>query len=120
MAVVAAAAAATAVTEQTQEHQIPNGAEAEGKKAADRVKTEGYKQADLLVKEAGSNPIKKRVAKIGADKLKKETDKKAQQVEDKANQNADKVVKEADDKALQIKAEYQKKIDKVNVDNIKK
>jgi len=93
---------------------------AEGKKAADRVKTEGYKQADLLVKEAGSNPIKKRVAKIGADKLKKETDKKAQQVEDKANQNADKVVKEADDKALQIKAEYQKKINQVNVDNIKK
>ena len=93
---------------------------AEGKKAADKVKTEGYKQADLLVEKAGSNPLKKRAARIGADKLKKETDKKAQQVEDKANQNADKVVKEADDKALQIKAEYQKKIDAVTVDNIKK
>ena len=93
---------------------------AEGKKAADKVKTEGYKQADLLVEKAGSNPIKKQAAKIGAKKLKKETDKKAQQVEDKANQNADKVVKEADDKALQIKAEYQKKIDAVTVDNIKK
>ncbi len=92
----------------------------EGKTAADRVKTEGYKQADLLVEKAGSNPIKKQAAKIGAKKLKKETDKKAQQVEDKANQNADKIVKEADDKALQIKAEYQKKIDAVTVDNIKK
>lgn len=93
---------------------------AEGKKAAEKVKTEGYKQADLLVEKAGSNPIKKRAAKIGAKKLKKETDKKAQQVEDKANQNADKVIKETDDKALQIKAEYQKKIDAVTVDNIKK
>jgi len=92
----------------------------EGKKAADKLKTEGYKQADLLVKEAGSNPIKKRLAQAAAKKLKKETDKKAQQVEDKANQNADKVIKEADDKAVQIKAEYQKKIDKVSVDNIKK
>jgi hypothetical protein len=92
----------------------------EGKNAAGKVKKEGYKQADLIVKEAGSNPIKKRLAKAGANKIKKETDKKSQQLEDKANQNADKVIKEADEKAAEISLEYQKKIDAVTIDNIKK
>ena len=82
---------------------------AEGKSAAKTVKVEGYKQADLLVEKAGSNILKKRAAQVAAKKLKKETDKKAQQVEDKANLNADKVIKEADQKSLQIKKEYQKK-----------
>ncbi len=93
---------------------------AEGKSAANTVKIEGYKQADLLVEKAGSNILKKRAAQVAAKKLKTETDKKAQQVEDKANENADKVIKEADQKALQIKKEYQKKIDAVTIDNIKK
>ena len=92
----------------------------EGKSASEKVKTEGYKQADLLVEKAGSNPIKKRAAQIAAKKLKQETDKKAKQVEDTANKNADKVIKEADQKSLQIKKEYQKKIDAVTIDNIKK
>lgn len=91
----------------------------EGKSAAAKVKQEGYKQADLLVEKAGSNIIKKRAAQVAAKKLKKETDKKAQQVEDKANQNADKLIREADQKAQQIKKEYQKKIDAVTVDSIK-
>lgn len=93
---------------------------AEGKSAAQKLKTEGYKQADLLVEKAGSNILKKRAAEIGAKKLREETDKKAQQVEDTANQNADKIIREADQKALEIKKEYQKKIDAVTVDNIDK
>lgn len=95
-----------------------NKVRTEGKKAADRVKQEGYKQADDLVKAAGRNPLKKKAAQIAAKKLKKETDKKAQQLEDKANANADKLIKESDNKSEKIKQEYQKKIDAVTVDNI--
>lgn len=91
---------------------------AEGKKSAEKVRAEGYKQADALVDAAGNNPIKKRAAKIAANKLKKETDKKADQVNAKADQSASKITTEAEQKAMQIRNEYQKKIDKVSVDNI--
>jgi len=90
----------------------------EGNKAAEKIRAEGYKQADALVEAAGNNPIKKRAAKIGAKKLKKETDKKADQVIANAEKNATKLTTEADQKALQIKNEYQKKADQVSVDNI--
>ncbi len=75
---------------------------AQGKASAKKVKEEGYAAADKLIKDAGSNPIKKRVAQEAAKKLRSETDKKAQQIEAEANQKADKLISEAKAKAAKI------------------
>ena len=72
---------------------------AKGKESAEKVKNEGYAAADKLVKDAGSNPIKKRVAQEAAKKLRAEADKKATQIESEANKQADKIVSEAKTKA---------------------
>ena len=59
-----------------------------GKSAAKSIKDEAKKQGDKLIKDAGSNPIKKQAAKMGADKLNKEAAKKASQTEAEANKKA--------------------------------
>lgn len=68
--------------------------------AAEQVKKEGYKQADDVEKQA-KNPLEKATAKIAAEKLRKETDKKAQQLIDEGDKEAKKVLdtakKEADE-----------------------
>ena len=74
----------------------------EGKNSADKVREEGYAAADKLVADAGSNPIKKRVAQEAAKKLRTEADKKAQGIEDGANKKADQLVAEAEEKAAKI------------------
>lgn len=74
----------------------------EGKKASDKVKREGYAAADKVVKDAGNNPIKKRLAQETAKKMKSETDKKANKVQNEANKKANKVVSEAKAKANKI------------------
>ncbi len=83
---------------QTQAEKI----RAQGKASAEKVKKEGYAAADKLVADAGSNPIKKRVAQEAAKKLKAEADQKAAGIEAEANKKADQLVKEARDRAAKI------------------
>jgi len=74
-------------------------AKAEGKKAADAVRAEADKQAERLIKEAGNNPIKKKLAQEGAKKLREEGEKKAQGIENTANKKADDIMKKAREEA---------------------
>lgn len=79
----------------------------EAKKLADQLKDEGYKQAQKLEDDA-KDPFAKIGAKIAADALRKESDKRAQQVIDEGNKNADKVLDAARkqaDKLLEKAAE---------------
>lgn len=73
---------------------------AEGKKAGAKIRDEGKKQSDQVIKEAGSNFIKKKLAKEAGKKLVKEADKQAKKAEAEANKRADdmeaKAQKEAD------------------------
>ena len=72
------------------------------KSVSDKIRKEGYAQADNLVKQAGNNPLAVAVAKKAAEKLKKETDKKADQVIAEADKQADTVVNEAKKKAGEL------------------
>lgn len=74
----------------------------EGKASAEKVRTEGYAAADKLVSDAGSNPIKKKVAQEAAKKLRAKTDKKADAIEAESNKKADQLVTEAKEKAASI------------------
>ncbi|SNS48255.1 AsmA family protein [Ekhidna lutea] len=75
---------------------------AQGKASAEKVRKEGYEAADKLIADAGSNPIKKKLAQEAAKKLRAETDKKAEQIESEANTRADKLVAEAKEKAAKL------------------
>ena len=75
---------------------------AEGKSLADKTRKEGYAAADKLVADAGSNPIKKKLAEESAKKLRSETDSKAKRIENEANSKADKIVSDAKAKAARI------------------
>jgi len=59
---------------------------------SDKVKTEGYRQADSLVAKAGGNPFVQAAAKPAADRLRKQTDDKAASIVSAANQRADSLV----------------------------
>jgi hypothetical protein len=72
---------------------------AEGKKSADKVRQEGYDQADKLVKDAGSNFLKKKLAQEASKKLKTTTDNKAKAIEDEANKKADTLLANAKKRA---------------------
>ncbi|MEO9482791.1 MAG: AsmA-like C-terminal region-containing protein [Ekhidna sp.] len=74
----------------------------QGKASAEKVKKEGYAAADKLIADAGSNPIKKRLAQQAAQKLRDETDKKAAGIESEANKKADNLVTEAKARAAKI------------------
>lgn len=69
---------------------------------SDKVRKEGYAQADNLVKQAGNNPLAVQVAKKASEKLKKETDAKADRIIDEANKQADSLVSEARKKADEL------------------
>lgn len=71
----------------------------EGKSSAEKVRREGYAAADKVIAEAGSNPIKKRVAEETAKKLRKEADKKADTIEAESNRKADQLIAEAEERA---------------------
>ena len=75
---------------------------AQGKESAEKVRKEGYAAADKLVSDAGSNPIKKKVAQEAAKKLRSEADKKADAIESEANKKANQLVSEAKEKAAKI------------------
>lgn len=73
-----------------------------GKTSAEKVRKEGYEAADKLIEDAGSNPLKKKVAEEAAKKLRAETDDKAEAIEAEANKKADKLIAEAKAKAAEI------------------
>ncbi len=66
----------------------------EAQSLADKVKGEGYQQADALTAQA-SNPILKAAAKPAADQLRKQADSKAADIVREANQRADSLVAQA-------------------------
>jgi hypothetical protein len=66
----------------------------EAQSLADKVKGEGYQQADALTAQA-SNPILKAAAKPAADQLRKQADSKAADIVREANQRADSLLAQA-------------------------
>jgi uncharacterized protein involved in outer membrane biogenesis len=56
------------------------------------VKRTGYQQADGLMAEAGDNPLLQAGAKVAADKVRQETDDKAQGIVDEASRRADSLI----------------------------
>ncbi|MFN5877665.1 MAG: hypothetical protein ACK44B_02280, partial [Flavobacteriales bacterium] len=66
-------------------------------------RSEAAKQADQLMKEAGSNPVKKKTAELTGNKLKKEAEEKAQKIEREGDQKADAIMATARQKADAIK-----------------
>ncbi len=67
------------------------GIRLEGKSLSEKVKLEGYQQADALTEKA-SNPLLKAAAKPAADQLRKQADDKAAGILREANQRADSLV----------------------------
>ena len=59
---------------------------------AARVKQTGYQQADALMAQAGDNPLAQAGTKVAADKLREETDDKAQGIIEEASRRADSLV----------------------------
>jgi hypothetical protein len=59
---------------------------------ADKVKSEGNRQADSLVAKAGDNPFVQAAAKPAADRLRKQSDDKAAGIVRAANERADSLV----------------------------
>ena len=72
------------------------------KKAGDLIRAEADKQAKDLVKNAGSNPIKKRIAQEAGKKIISTADKKAKDIEAEGQKQADKVMTVARDKANKL------------------
>ena len=66
----------------------------EAQTLSEKVKAEGYQQADALTAQA-SNPILKAAAKPAADQLRKQADSKAADILREANQRADSLVAQA-------------------------
>lgn len=72
---------------------------AEAKKAADRIRQEADTQANKLIQEAGNNPIQKKIAEKGAEKIRSTAEKKAAKLETEADQKADQIMAKAQQKA---------------------
>jgi hypothetical protein len=72
---------------------------AEAKNTADKVRAEAKVQNDNLIKEAGSNPFKKKAAEIAGKKLMQEADKNANKIEAEGNKQADAIMAKAQEKA---------------------
>ncbi|MBA4304033.1 MAG: hypothetical protein C0424_07395 [Sphingobacteriaceae bacterium] len=68
---------------------------AEGKSAADVIRKQSNETADKLIRDAGSNPVKKLAAEKAAQQIRKEGEQKAQRTEQEANQRADQLLAEA-------------------------
>jgi hypothetical protein len=74
----------------------------QAKALADKVKSEGYRQADSLTDKAGSNPLLQAAAKPAADQLREQSDKKAADIVSEAGQRADSIVAAARRQAGEI------------------
>lgn len=78
----------------------------EGRRLAQEAKNAGYTQAEKLEKEAGNNPLKKTGAKLAADKLRKESDTKSEQIIREADKKADEAMTKANQEAGKIREKY--------------
>ncbi len=74
---------------------------AEARNLAEKTRKEGYAAADKLEKEA-TNPVAKTIAKKAADKLRKETDEKAQQIIAEGDRKADEIMAKARTEASRL------------------
>ncbi len=74
----------------------------EAKRAAEATRAEGNKQADALIKEAGNNPIKKKIAAVSAKKLREQSEKKAQKIESEGQKKADVIMNKARAEATKV------------------
>jgi hypothetical protein len=75
----------------------------EARKAGEELVKAADTQGQRLIKEAGTNPLKKRIAEESARKLKSEAEDKAKKMEAEANKRADQILNEAKEKADQLK-----------------
>ncbi|MFT5859931.1 MAG: hypothetical protein ACI865_002038 [Flavobacteriaceae bacterium] len=75
---------------------------AEAKRAADATRAEGNKQADELIKQAGNNPIKKKIAEASAKKLRDQSEQKAQKLESEGQKKADGIMSKAREEAAKL------------------
>jgi cell division septum initiation protein DivIVA len=62
---------------------------------ADRLKLEGYQQADSLTARAGSNPLRQVAATAAADQIRSQTDQRASSIVEEAGRRADSLVASA-------------------------
>lgn len=85
-----------------------------GQEAADKLRSEAKRQGDKLIREAGSNILKKRAAEEGARRLEREADSKAKRVENEANKRADDIVNKANSEADRIIENAQSNRDKLD------
>jgi vacuolar-type H+-ATPase subunit H len=92
-----ASAEATRLVQEAEQRAA--GIRQDAQKLSDKVKTEGYKQADSLMAKAGGNPFVQAAAKPAADKLRQQADDKAAGIVRAANQRADSLVAAARQKA---------------------
>ena len=74
----------------------------EAKKVADAQRKAGADAGAQLIKEAGNNPIAKKAAEKGAEKLKKEAEEKAKKTEEEADSKANKLIEDAKARAAKI------------------
>jgi hypothetical protein len=72
---------------------------AEAAKAAAATRVEGDKQAEALMTQAGSNPLKKKAAEVAGNKVKQEANEKAARIEAEAAKRADALMTDAKAKA---------------------
>ncbi len=71
------------------------------RKAAEALRKEGYAKADNLESEA-KDPVAKAAARVAAEKMRSETDKKANQIIHEADQQAEKILAEARKKVEEL------------------
>ncbi|MCO6501378.1 MAG: AsmA family protein [Vicingus serpentipes] len=72
---------------------------AAAKNAADKIRAEGQKQNDDLIKQAGSNPFKKKAAEVAGKKLIDSAENQAKKVEAEGDKQADAVMAKAQSQA---------------------
>jgi hypothetical protein len=90
-----------------QARKTANQIKEKGYAVAEEARKTGYEQAAKLEREAGNNPLKKGAARIAADKLRKETDKKVEGLKRETDKQAQAVIDKAEAEAEKIREKYQ-------------
>ncbi len=72
---------------------------AEGKQLADRTRKEADQRAQQLIDEAGNNPIQRRAAEAGAERIRREGEEAASRIERDSQERANNIMKEAREQA---------------------
>ena len=78
------------------------GVRSKAQSLADKLKVEGYQQADSLTAKAGGNPLKATAASLAASQLRKQTDQRAADIISQATAQADSIVASARRQAEQL------------------